>query len=131
MVGSQGGLMELANLLGIVNIIGIAASGLVYLRRAGFSELRVRNGVDWREFLLPNPLFFGLTLAKMVFWFGVLIVWLVRDRPASPWRAVVEINNIPVRRVIRVANSASELRRASGWPLGGTQRASDDSATER
>ena len=92
--------MEFSTFLGCGNLIGIVASGLVYLNRADFAATE-RN---WREFIIPNPGWMLMTLGKMLVWWAVLAFWLVQGMPKSPWRAIVEDENgREVRRIIRTA----------------------------
>ncbi|GDY33027.1 hypothetical protein [Gandjariella thermophila] len=95
----------IGTVLGLVYLAGIVTSGLVYLQRAGFGELKSREGVDWREFLLPNIPYFALTLAKMFVWPAVLLFWLVMKMPRSPWRAITDDHGRAVRRVTRVGGA--------------------------
>jgi len=73
---------------------------LVY-QRAGFSDIKAEQGIDWREFLLGNIPWFALTLLKVWFWFVTIGVWLLQGRPSSHWRAVTRIDGRPVRKIVR------------------------------
>jgi hypothetical protein len=74
-------------------------------RRAGFPDIKQREGIDWREFLIPNIPWFVMTVFKVWFWFVPFGLWLAQGRPGSPWRAVTEVNGRPARRIIRVASA--------------------------
>ncbi|MET7426551.1 hypothetical protein [Dactylosporangium sp. NPDC005555] len=93
-----------ATFLGCTNLIGILASGLVYLHRARFQE----TGLNWREFLLPNLPWMLMTLGKMLVWWAVLVVWLGRGMPTSPWRAVTEdATGREVRAIVRTRTAGA------------------------
>ncbi|WP_327002125.1 hypothetical protein OHA72_44460 [Dactylosporangium sp. NBC_01737] len=93
-----------ATFLGCTNLIGIIGSGLVYLNRARFQD----TGLNWREFLLPNLPWMLMTLGKMLVWWAVLIAWLARGMPPSPWRAVTEDSHgREVRAIVRVRTVAA------------------------
>ncbi|GAA3455732.1 hypothetical protein [Dactylosporangium matsuzakiense] len=95
---------SLGTFLGCTNLIGILGSGLVYLNRARFGD----TGLNWREFLLPNLPWMLMTLGKMLVWRAVLIVWLARGMPQSPWRAVTrDDTGREVRAVVRVGAAAT------------------------
>jgi len=90
-----------STLLTGVWLIGVLVSWLVYTNRAGLSDIKHKQGIDWREFLVPNVPYFALQLGKQLIWPVVLVVWLARGRPASPWVAKTQIGKYEVRKVIR------------------------------
>lgn len=92
----------MGTIIGLANLVAMAISMAVYYNRAGLRRIRSEYGIDWREFLLPNLGFFALTVLKTFGWVAVLIVWLVRDRPDSPWQATLEVAGRPARKVRRV-----------------------------
>lgn len=93
--------MSFTDFLALVNVIGLLASGPVYLARARFHE----TGHNWREYALPNLLWMLMTFGKVMVWWAVLAFWLVRGAPASPWRAVAQdAQGRQVRAIVRVGN---------------------------
>ncbi|WP_448619527.1 hypothetical protein [Geodermatophilus sp. URMC 65] len=69
--------------------------------RSGLGRVKREEGIDWREFLLPNLGFFLLMLAKALLWPFTVAVWNSRGRPASPWTAVTIRNGRPARAIVR------------------------------
>lgn len=84
--------------IGLIYLGGFIVTWVVLYQRAGFPDV----GADWREFLLPNPLWFILMFMKFWFWPLTLVVWLLTGRGPSRWRAVTEINGRPARKILRV-----------------------------
>lgn len=92
-------------LLAVPYDIGLVVAFFVFGARAGFGKV----GPNFREFLIPNPLFFAQLVGKSFTWPLVLGYWLYQGSPPSPWRAVTEINGREARAVRRTA----QLERAS------------------
>lgn len=89
------------DLLPWVNLAGFLAAWVQAYRRVGFAEVKREYGVDWREFLLPNLLWFGLTAVKVLLWWLTFLIWFVQGRPEPTWRAVVEEDGLQVRLIER------------------------------
>lgn len=98
--------MELI-LVMLMAMVAWGVSGYVLLGRAGFWEIKAKAGVDWREFLLGNPLFFVILWGKAVLWPVVFVTWLVQGQPDSPWTATTRLNGREVRAVLRAADGTS------------------------
>lgn len=81
---------------------GFIAAWVIAYRRVGFSEIKAEHGVDWRQFLVPNLPWFALTVAKVWFWFITLAHWYLTGQSGPRWRAVVELDGRPVRRIVRL-----------------------------
>jgi hypothetical protein len=92
-------------ILWLIWIVGFLVSWFMYYQRAGLAGIKAREGIDWREFLIPNPAWFLQMWGKCSVWPVVLVVWLAQDRPDSQWRAVSEINGQPARTIVRVSGS--------------------------
>jgi hypothetical protein len=85
--------------LAIGYVIGMFVAASYYRKRCGLTELKVRYGIDWREFFLRNLHFFLWMYVKILFWAVVLVVWLVAGQPACPWRAVINVHGVPARKI--------------------------------
>ena len=92
--------------VGIGYWVGLIASMITYYRRSGLAGIKSSQGIDWREFLIPNPVFFLLLLVKAVLWPVVLIFWLATGRRNSPWRAVTDMGGRPARAILRRSEGA-------------------------
>ena len=92
--------------VGIGYWVGLIASMITYYRRSGLGGIKSSQGIDWREFLIPNPAFFLLLLAKAVLWPVVLIFWVATGRRNSPWRAVTDMGGRPARAILRRSEGA-------------------------
>lgn len=92
--------------IGIGYWVGVIASIVTYYMRSGLGDVKSSQGIDWRQFLLPNPAFFVLLLVKAALWPAVLIFWLVTGRPQSPWLAVTDRDGRPVRAILRRSAAA-------------------------
>lgn len=91
--------MGFLDFLGLANVICVFASGPVYLYRARFSE----TGHNWREFAIPNIPWMLMTGGKCVVWWAVLVTWLARGMPPSPWKAISrDGRGREVREIVRV-----------------------------
>lgn len=91
--------------LGIAHFIGIFVAWFVFYRRSGLADIKACEGIDWREFLIPNPMYFLATWIQCMFWEIPLLLWLVTGRPESPWRATTEMNGRPARSLRRGVTS--------------------------
>jgi hypothetical protein len=93
-------------ILGLMPLASLFISWFIYYERSGLSKVKSEERVDWREFFLPNLPWFLLMWAKCFTWPIVLIVWLARGAPASPWRAVTVVNGRPARAIVRTTPRA-------------------------
>jgi hypothetical protein len=100
------GTKNVGAVIGIGYWVGFIASIITYYQRSGLGEVKSSQGIDWREFLIPNPVFFLLLLVKAVLWPVVLIFWLVTGRPRSPWHAVTDRGGRPARAILRRSEAA-------------------------
>ena len=98
--------VEPNTVVGFLNLVAIVASWSIFYSRSGLASVRASKGISWRELFLPNISWFLLTWLKCIFWHAVLVLWLVRGCPSSPWQARTEIDGKPVRRIIRVSRAA-------------------------
>lgn len=103
----------MADILALINLAGIVASSIIYNHRAGFPRIKAETGIDWREFILPNLAWMGLTLLKCFGWWVVLIVWVMQGRPPAPWQATTMQNGHEVRAVRRVDGHRSDRHRVA------------------
>jgi hypothetical protein len=69
--------------------------------RAGLGRIKRSEGIDWREFLIPNIGFFLLMVGKAILWPVTVVHWNLQGRPTSPWVAVTSLNGRSVRRIVR------------------------------
>lgn len=81
----------------VVYLIGLFSSIFVYIARAGLFKVDANRG----EFVLSNVGWHLMAVGKAFVWPLVLILWLIQGMPASPWRAVTELNGRPARAIIR------------------------------
>lgn len=93
--------------IGFANLAGFIVSWFVYYHRSGLAAVKAQEGIDWRQFLLPNLPFFLLYWAKMFVWPLVLVYWAVTGFKPSPWRATTDIDGVEVRKLLRVAPDAA------------------------
>ena len=82
---------------------GLFVAGTVYLARAGLFSKSLTRGVNYREFLVPNPGWTLLWALKVVFWPAVTTFWAVTLFRRSPWRATVELEGRKVRKIQRIS----------------------------
>lgn len=78
---------------------GLITTWIVLYQRSGLPRVEP----DWREFLLPNVLWFTMLTLKILFWPATLAAWLIQGQPATRWKAVTVLDGRQTRRIIRVS----------------------------
>jgi len=101
--------MDTSTWLGLANLVGVVSSWFVYYNRAGLADVKAREGIDWRQFLLPNLPWFVMTRAKCLFWELILVVWLLQGVPPSRWKALTSRDGQPTRAIVRVRPSEERV----------------------
>lgn len=95
--------------LSSVWLVGLFVSWFVFYSRSGLSDIRQKQGINWREFLIPNLGYFVLMWVKVWFWLIVLVVWIGQGRPASPWLATTSLRGRETRKIVRRKSAIGEL----------------------
>jgi len=83
-------------------LVTVFLSFFAFYSRAGLADLKQSEGIDWREFLLPNLGWFMMTFGKQLVWPAVLVAWLATGRLPSKWRAVSSVGGRPARKIVPV-----------------------------
>jgi hypothetical protein len=87
---------------------GLLVGPPVLYFRSGLGAVKRKEGVDWREFFMPDLGFFLLMVGKAPAWPVTLGVWVARGKPReSAWQAVTVIDGRPVRRMVRTEGATA------------------------
>lgn len=91
----------------LIFYLGMPVSYYTFMSRAGLMAFKRDEDIDWREFIIPNIIWFLATLFKAFIWPVILCIWLFQGRPPSPWRAYSRLNDQSVRVIRRIKAEGS------------------------
>jgi hypothetical protein len=86
----------------VTYLVGLPVAGTAFVARARLLDEKVTGGINYREFLAPNPGWTLLWAFKVVLWPFVLAFWAFTLCRPSPWRAAIEVDGREARQIQRI-----------------------------